>query len=338
MDQIQILEFSIFAQNRPLPKLNSKNVYFMLFSRLDIALGPHRVLLMKGTHFYHKTYIYLIIELNVGCFMDNVYYYLGDLTVNRQRNFSSAEECQDECLTSDDCNFWTWLKPGHRLGGTFCLLKKSLDYQKIDPLTISGPKYCPSKAKSPFDMPMTTATIPPIPSPTPKGCYEDNLDYYLGDLTVNRRRNFISAEQCQAECQYSDGCNYWTWLKPGHPFGGTFCFLKSRIDHRRSDTSTLSGPKHCLPTARNETSSSALASTTTVTTATAMSSISNPGTSETSTAGTSNKPTSPTTTNSIEQTTTNELTRASNTEKSAGYFEKKILVPLTYVAIQKPKD
>jgi hypothetical protein len=56
-----------------------------------------------------------------------------------------AEECQKECQSEDNCNYWTWVAPDSFDLEKQCFLKTRVVIRKQEyygKKTISGPKYC----------------------------------------------------------------------------------------------------------------------------------------------------------------------------------------------------
>ena len=54
----------------------------------------------------------------------------------------SAEDCQNECVKYDGCNYWTWNSPAFTRLRNTCWLKAGKGTEKEVTNKISGPKKC----------------------------------------------------------------------------------------------------------------------------------------------------------------------------------------------------
>jgi len=76
-------------------------------------------------------------------------------------------------------------------------------------------------------------------------CFEDNIDYYGGDLENVPFDQVPTERDCQARCEKNPDCRFWTWGKPDHSHGPKICFQKDNIRGRKNNSQTISGPKFC---------------------------------------------------------------------------------------------
>ena len=72
-------------------------------------------------------------------------------------------------------------------------------------------------------------------------CFDHGLDYQGFDLNEGHYDSVASPEACQAKCQETPGCNFWTW----DPDFNTACWKKSAKGQTRPDAGLTSGPKYC---------------------------------------------------------------------------------------------
>ena len=91
----------------------------------------------------HTAILYILGD--VSCFDDNIAYSFGEYIVSGGDNVQPTEyDCQKSCQKNNECNFWTWGKPGTG-GFERCYLKinKFLPgVMRFYPDFISGPKFC----------------------------------------------------------------------------------------------------------------------------------------------------------------------------------------------------
>ena len=76
-------------------------------------------------------------------------------------------------------------------------------------------------------------------------CFEDNIDYYGGDLENVPFDQVPTERDCQARCEKNPDCRFWTWGKPDHSHGPKICFQKDTIQEKKINNKTISGPKFC---------------------------------------------------------------------------------------------
>ena len=75
------------------------------------------------------------------CFQDGIQY--RGTPVLGMSDVMSAEDCQKECQTHIDCQFWTWISPNFRRNKNLCHLKASKGETEAVSGKISGPRTCP---------------------------------------------------------------------------------------------------------------------------------------------------------------------------------------------------
>jgi hypothetical protein len=63
-------------------------------------------------------------NITIGCFEDGIDYHGGDLDGRTVKIVSSSEECQKECQSNVDCNYWTWITPDSQEVKNFVTLKR----------------------------------------------------------------------------------------------------------------------------------------------------------------------------------------------------------------------
>ena len=130
---------------------------------------------------------------------------------------SNENDCQSKCKQNDGCNKFTYQKSTSN-----CWLKHNQGTVVTNrPDLISGPKNC--------------------------NCFDENTDYYGGDLP-SMPISASSANDCQAKCQQTNGCNKFTYQKS---IGN--CFLKENQGTVVADRPDLvSGPKNCPAAGGND--------------------------------------------------------------------------------------
>ena len=56
----------------------------------------------------------------------------------------------------------------------------------------------------------------------------------------------MAPDECQKECQSNANCHYWTWVQPAHKDNPKQCYLKTKVETRKKEMPTISGPKYCI--------------------------------------------------------------------------------------------
>jgi len=72
-------------------------------------------------------------------------------------------------------------------------------------------------------------------------CFEVGVDYYGNDLEEGKYVSTDSASACQANCQSTSGCEYWTWDPTYH----NACWRKTAKGQVQANPDVTSGPKFC---------------------------------------------------------------------------------------------
>jgi hypothetical protein len=81
----------------------------------------------------------------IGCYEDGIDYPGGEIA---ETISNSSDECQKECQSNEQCNYWTWIKPESAQVANHCYLKPRVinrtptSLQSNGKETISGPRYC----------------------------------------------------------------------------------------------------------------------------------------------------------------------------------------------------
>lgn len=135
---------------------------------------------------------------------------------------NSAEQCQAQCQATPGCAFFTF--------SNRCMLKTSDKDKRRIGSAVSGPRICSNGYNAPIYSGGATGA----------GCFEAGTDYYGGDLAT---ASASSAEQCQAQCQATPGCSFFT-------FSGR-CLLKTSDKDKRRTGSAVSGPRVCSSVRRS---------------------------------------------------------------------------------------
>ena len=82
---------------------------------------------------------------------------------------------------------------------------------------------------------------PTTPVDNGGSCFEKGVDYFGNDLSNGQYKSTPTAAACQAHCQASPGCNFWTW-DPGY---NNACWKKTAKGPKKSVARLTSGPKNC---------------------------------------------------------------------------------------------
>ena len=73
------------------------------------------------------------------------------------------------------------------------------------------------------------------------GCFEEGIDYHGHDLNPGQYVSTESASACQAACQQTSGCEFWTWDSSYN----NACWMKSGEGTKTENDRVTSGPKNC---------------------------------------------------------------------------------------------
>ena len=72
-------------------------------------------------------------------------------------------------------------------------------------------------------------------------CFEIGIDYFGYDLEEGKYVSTPSAAACQANCQLTSGCEFWTWDPTYH----NACWRKTAKGQVQQNSDVTSGPKYC---------------------------------------------------------------------------------------------
>lgn len=129
----------------------------------------------------------------------------------------SPSLCQDACLQTYACAFWTWSAPND-----ICYLKsrKALLGRQETENVISGPKTCFSRYT----------------------CYSEGVDYVGYDLQRIEGQGVQSPQACQALCVQNPQCAFFSYKQANRA-----CYLKhsGAAGGRSVDPDVISGPRVC---------------------------------------------------------------------------------------------
>ena len=192
---------------------------------------------------------------NDGEVIDCSAFYLNDTAVGTGgncasrgwvHNIRSVEDCRAECAKVHDCKFFVWNSPLARKKKNSCFLKKNDKNKRSknkDRGRISGPVTCDVSEAEELekDIENEDGTV-------------DCSNLFEQDVAVGRGRgngvgrvnNIQSAEDCQAECQKVELCQFFIWNSPSARRKKLSCWLKKNNHNRKeNDVGRISGPRSC---------------------------------------------------------------------------------------------
>ena len=92
-----------------------------------------------------------------------------------------------------------------------------------------------------YKMKFLTLLLLTVPTVLSDSCFEVGVDYFGNDLEEGKYVSVPSAEACQASCQGTSGCEFWTWDPTYH----NSCWRKTAKTQTQSNPVVTSGPKYC---------------------------------------------------------------------------------------------
>ena len=98
-------------------------------------IGFHRRAGLTPQDYYHYA-------KPTSCFQDNVDYIGRYVNSCSETITKTPQDCQLLCQDDPKCNFFVWIKDGHRKQNQCCFKRNKMRKMKR-PGMISGPKYCP---------------------------------------------------------------------------------------------------------------------------------------------------------------------------------------------------
>ena len=181
-------------------------------------------------------------ESDKACVEEDTNYAGYGISDNRVNEIYSPEDCQIQCQSRPDCEFWTWNSKDFPLHPNTCWLKSSDLGRKLQKGKASGPSECKSsltnilsqdvKENEGFEKEVTA-------------CFEGNTSYPGNGINKNKIENILSSVECQNQCVIHDNCTHWTWNSPTFSKQPNTCFLKSAKSASVKRRGKISGPKSC---------------------------------------------------------------------------------------------